>query len=819
MNNFLQDLRYGFRVLAKSPGFAIVAILTLALGIGANTAIFSMVDSLLLRPLPVKDPQQLTVIAYQQKNGPVLNQFSIPEYQDMRKQTPEVFSGLFAYQVGMDGLSVDGQADRIMTNYVTGNFFSSLGIKPAVGRLLLPSEGETLNADPVIVLGYSYWKTRFGGDSSIVGRKVTVDGHPMTVVGVAPEGFYGVYPLLNVQGYLPLGMAGIDGSPSDFASNRAYRNLAVLGRLQPDKTLAQAQATLAVVGRRISEEYPKEEKDLALQVYPEIRARPNPDPKNTLMVISGLFLGLAALVLLLACINVANILLVRATVREREMAIRAALGAGRIRLIRQLLTESVLLALAGGAAGILLGEWGSAALASMNVQADLPIRLDFGFDWRIFAYAFSAALLTGLIVGIVPAVRASRGDLSSVLHSGGRGIVGSKQRLRNTLVVAQVSGSLMLLIIAGLFMRSLGAARNTKLGFDPSHVVNMSMDPVEIGYTDAQTRAFYKSMLERVRALPGVESASLANSVPMGYYNNGDALVIEGLETPPGQPTPNSLYAVVSTDYFKTMRIPLVSGRSFTEADSDTSPYVAVVNETLAKRYWPNQDPIGKQFRLGAEASQVVQVVGVSKDSRIQGATGTIQTFLYVPFEQHSKTSSLETLQVRTTGAPAAMIPQLEHVLNSLAPDLPLFDVKTMTVALNTLNGLLTFELAAILAAALGSLGLVLSIVGVYGVVSYAANQRTHEIGIRIALGAQPIDILKMIFRQGLVVVGIGLALGLAVAFAAARVVGNFLAVSATDPLTYFSVSALLTLVALTACYVPARRAMRVDPMVALRYE
>jgi putative ABC transport system permease protein len=305
----------------------------------------------------------------------------------------------------------------------------------------------------------------------------------------------------------------------------------------------------------------------------------------------------------------------------------------------------------------------------------------------------------------------------------------------------------------------------------------------------------------------------------MGYYNNGDALIIEGRETPAGQPTPNSLYTVVSTDYFKTMRIPLLSGRSFTEADSDRAPYVAVVNETLAKRYWPNQDPIGKQLRLGADDSHVIQVVGVSRDSRIQGATGTIQTFFYVPFEQHSKTSSLETLQVRTAGAPSAMIPQLEHVLNTLAPDLPLFDVKTMTLALNTLNGLLTFELAAILAAALGSLGLVLSIVGVYGVVSYAANQRTHEIGIRIALGAQPADILKMIFRQGLVVVGIGLVLGLAVAFAAARVVGNFLAVSATDPLTYFSVSALLTLVALTACYVPARRAMRVDPMVALRYE
>ncbi|MGH9702007.1 MAG: ABC transporter permease [Candidatus Acidiferrales bacterium] len=819
MNNLIYDLRYGFRFLAKSPGFAVVAILTLALGIGANTAIFSMVDSILLRPLPVKDPMQLTVMAFQPKNGTVQNQFSVPEYRDVRDQTSDVFAGLFAYQFGMDGLSVDGQADRIMTNYVTGNFFSTLGLKPAAGRLILPSEGETLNADPVIVLGYTYWKTRFGGDTSIVGRKVSIDGHPMIIVGVAPEGFYGVYPLLNVQGYLPLGMAGIAGTPSDFSTNRAYRNLGVLGRLQPGISLAQAQASLAVVGQRLSREYPKEEKDLALQLYPEIRSRPNPDPKNTMMVISGLFLGLAGLVLLLACINVANILLVRATVREREMAIRAALGAGRVRLIRQLLTESVLLALAGGVAGIMLGQWGSSALASLNIQADLPIRLDFGFDWRIFAYAFSAALLTGIIVGIVPAIRASHGDLSSVLHSGGRGIVGSKHRLRNALVVAQVGGSLMLLIVAGLFMRSMAAAQHTNLGFDPSHVVNASMDPVEIGYNDAQTRAFYKTLLERVRALPGVESASTASSVPLGYYNNGDALIIEGQETPAGQPPPGTLFAVVAPDYLKTMSIPLLSGRSFAESDDENAPYVSVINEALAKRFWPNQDPLGKQFRMASDAGHVIQIVGVSKDSRAQGATGTIRPFLYLPFAQHSKTSSLQTLQVRTAGAPAAMIPVIEHVIHSLAPDLPLFDVKTMTVALNTLNGLLVFQLAAVLAASLGVLGLVLSIVGVYGVVSYAANQRTHEIGIRIALGAQPVDILKMIFRQGLLVVGLGLVVGLAAAFAAARVVGNFLAVSATDPLTYASVSALLMFVALAACYIPARRAMRVDPMVALRYE
>lgn len=819
MEAIIQDIKYALRMLMKNPGFTIVGALTLALGIGANTAIFSMVNSFLLRPLPVKDAQQITVLAFQQKKGSVQSNFSVADYRDIRNETSSVFSGLFGYQLGMDGLSVNGKPERIMTNYVSGNYFTALGIQPELGRLFLPSEGEVVGADPVLVLGYAYWKNHFGGDPSIVGRKVSLDGHPVTIIGIAPKGFYGTYPLLDVQGYLPIGMAILEGNTTDFISNRGVRNFEVLGRLQNGATLANAQASLSVVGGRLAADHPKEDEGLSLQIYPETRARPNPDPDNTIAKISGLFLGLAGMVLLLACVNVANILLVRATVREREMAIRAALGAARNRLVRQLLTESVLLALVGAIGGIILGFWGSSTISSLPLGTDLPIHVDFGFDWRVFAYGMGAALLTGIIVGLVPAIRASRGNLATILHEGGRGVVGTKQRLRSTLVVVQVAGSLTLLIIAGLFMRSLGKAQKTNLGFDPTHVVNFAMDPTEIGYSDAQEKQFFKNLLERVRALPDVESATTANSVPMGYYNNGNTVHIDGYQPPAGQPEPSMNYNAISTDYFKTMTIPVVQGRTFTEADNDTAPYVAIINQEMAKRYWPNAEPIGHHFKMADDPQHSIEVVGIVGNARYQGVTGAIGPYFYVPLAQHEANNSLENLQVRTAGAPVAMIPQIEHLISSLAPDLPIFDVKTMTEALATLNGLMMYQLGAGLAAALGILGLVLAVVGVYGVISYAVSQKTHEIGIRMALGAQRTSILTMIFGQGMLIVGIGLALGIDGALAAGQIVGSFLAVSATDPLTYTTVTGLLTLVALTACYIPAYRAMRVDPMVALRYE
>jgi predicted permease len=509
---------------------------------------------------------------------------------------------------------------------------------------------------------------------------------------------------------------------------------------------------------------------------------------------------------------------VRATAREREMAIRAALGAVRSRLIRQLLTESVVLAFLGGVAGLLLGYFGSSTLGSIHLQTDLPVQFDFGFDWRVFTYALVVALLTGVIVGIAPAIRSSSG-LATVLREGGRGIAGGKYRLRRALAVAQVAGSLMLLIIAGLYARSLMEAQRIDLGFDSSHVLNLSMDPNQIGNSEAQGREFYKNLLDRVRALPGVESASIAAVVPLGYLSNADTPVIDGYEPPTGQSVPPFLYNVISPDYFETMRIPMVRGRTFTSADDANTQYVGIVNEAMSKQFWPNQDPIGHHFKLGSEPGHSIEVVGVVKDSRFDSITSPIAPFFYLPFAQHYTFNSLETLQVRTYAAPEAMMPEIQRTIATLSPDLLVFDVETMRQGLYTLGGLLGFQIGAGLAASLGGLGLILAIVGVYGVVSFAASQRTHEIGIRMALGASPADVLKMVFREGAMIVLVGLAIGLAAAFAAGRVARNFLVVSATDPVTYVTVSVLLATIALAACYIPARRAMRVDPMVALRYE
>ncbi len=820
MSTLIQDIRYGVRMLVKAPGFAAITILTLALGIGANAAIFSVVDSFLLRPLPVKDPGQITVLTRQQKNEVLSQYLSYPEYQNLRQQGSRAFSDMLAYRLGLDGLSVNDHADHVLTSFVTGNYFTMLGVKPFLGRLILSSEGGTQGADPVIVLGYNYWRTRFGSDTGVVGKSVSIDGHAFTIVGVAPESFHGLNSVVDMQAYMPMGMSTVEGDlKNNFMTDWNEKSFVVFGRLKPGVSVKEAQTTVNVIARRLAEEHLQDEKDLALSVFPELLARPAPLPDNPILAVSALFMGLAALVLLLACFNVANLLLVRATVRQREMAIRAALGGRRSRLIRQLLTESLILAILGGGAGILVGEWGSSMIGSINLHMDLPIMLNFSFDWRVFIFALAAAALTGIIVGIVPALRASRGDLNEVLHEGGRSVSGAHQKLRSGLVIAEIAGSLVLLVVAGLFTRSLQDAQHMNLGFDPHGVLNLSMDPHEVGYSEAQGREFYKQLLERVRALPGVESASLSFCVPLkGENYTSKTINVPGYTPPSGEPTPNVADNVVSPGYFETMRISLLRGRTFTDADDEKAPRVVIVNETMAKRFWPHEDVIGRTFSAAEDPGEIYHVVGIAKNGWYTSIFEPDEPYFYIPLAQEY--TSIETLQIRTVGDPESMAAEVQKEIQGLAPALPVFDVQTMNEALGSGNGFLVFRLGAALAATLGLLGLALVLVGVYGVVSYAASQRTHEIGIRMALGAQPREIRRMIFWQGFLLVICGVAVGLLGSLAASRVVGNFLVgVSAVDPVIFGGVAVLLAVVTLAACYVPARRAMKVDPMVALRYE
>jgi predicted permease len=818
MQTLWQDVRFAARMLGKNAGFTAVAVLTLALGIGANTAIFSLVNSLLLRPLPVKNPSQIMVLGFRQAHGPVLPEASYPDWEAISRQADSPFSSVVGSQLSSDAISLNGKSYSISTNYVTGNYFEALGLRPTLGRLFLPSEGKVPGADPIIVLGYSFWKAGLGGDPAIVGSKVLVDGRPFTVIGVAPQGFHGLVSILDTRAFLPYAMKAVLYDGAELLTSPRTRNLRIVGRIKTGVSIEQARAALGLVAHHLSQRYPEVEKDFEIEVYPEHRARPAPAAAGPFLAASSLFLSLAALVLLLACVNVANILLVRGTVRQREMAIRAALGGTRARLVRSLLTESVLLALIGGVAGMFLGQWFSHLLGSINIQTNLPVILDFSFDGRVFAYALAAALLTGLVVGIVPALRASRGNLNVVLHQTGRSVSVGQHHLRGALVIAQVAGSLMLLVVAGLFTRSMAKVQHVDLGFDPIHVINLTVDPNTIGYREPQGRLFFRQLLERVRALPGVESASLAYSVPMGYYNSVSNLQIDDYIPSAEREARVSQTNMVSPGYFKTMRIPILRGRDFNDGDHKDTQAVAIINEEMARRYWPNQDPLGRHFVRNGKVNHPLEVIGIAKNSYVNLMSTLAQPFFYIPISQDY--ISIETLQVRTTEAPESMIAPLQKEIASLAPGLPIFNVETMTQGLYTLPGLLIFQVGAGLTATLGLLGLVLAVVGVYGVVSYVTAQRIHEIGIRMALGAQGADILRTVFRQGFSIVAIGVGTGLVAAFAAARLVRNFLVgVGAADPLTYVAVSSLLVFVALFACWVPARRATRVDPLVALRYE
>ncbi len=753
----LQDIRYALRGFQRAPGFTAVAILSLALGIGVNTTLFSLMNMLILRPLPVQDPAQLVTFSSEQKGNFPMPAFSYPEYRDIRDQTTGALSGILAYCDGLDGLNADGRADRVITHYVSGNYFTLLGVRPLLGRVILPSEGNIEGADPVLVLGYSYWKAHFASDPNVIGKRVLIDGHPVTVVGVAPKQFHGAQALIDVQGYLPLGMNSISAGFPGFLENRSLRNIYLLGRMAPGVSLNQAQARLNIVSQRLSAAYPKDSAGVTVIVQKQLLGRIQSG--NQLMALGAFFLAMAALVLMLACINLANLLMVRAAARQKEIAMRAALGGSRGRLIRQLLTESFLLTCFGALAGLLVSAWTCSALSSLKLQG-IPIYLDFTFDGRVLAYALGAAVLAGLMLGIVPALRGSRADLATVARDGGQRGSGSPQRIRSILVIAQVAVSFLLLIIASLLNRSLQNGRNMDMGFDPRHILNFSMDPHHVGYNEAEGRQFYRELLRRVRTLPEVESASLAISGPISAIPLPMQVQPEGYVPPQGQSAPTVFWDVVSPGFFDTLRVPVVRGRPFNASDDQSAPRVAIVSQTLAERFWPGHDPIGRKIQLTVDPVHPIQVVGVLRDTRYLAVTEPKQPYIYVPFEQNY--APIQTLRVRYNGATETAIAEVLKEISNLAPGLPVAGVETLLQQIDSsAYGFLGLRIESGFATAMGLLALALALLGLYGVVSYSAAQRTHEIGVRLTLGASPNDIRTLVLGRGLLIVGIGLPAGL----------------------------------------------------------
>jgi predicted permease len=823
VHTFLQDLQFAARQMRKNPRFALIVVLTITLGIGANTAIFSSTNGF-LRPLPVHSPEQIVVLAAQLKDDEtgLRYRFSFAALNDLRRQADR-FSDIFGFDAVLGGLQANKRVTPVLYGAVTGNYFSALGVKALAGRLFLPGEGEGPGMETPVVLGYSFWQRRFGGDPGAIGKEVRLDGFGSRVIGIVPKEFLGTWAGAEMDGYVPVNVLSRNGdAAADFFTSRNRRLLTVMGRLKPGVSLREAQSSADVIASRLQAQYPATDKDTTIRVVPEILARPVPVRfmAESIPLIRLFALALAAMVLLLACMNVANLVMVRASARQRELAIRAALGSGRGRLIRQMLTESSVLAFLGAAAGLPLGVWGTGAfVGSIGAGTSLPVNVDYSFDWRVFGYALAASVFTVLVIGLWPAIRASRIAGQTALRDGGWGGSAGRAslRMRSTLVVAQVGASLMLLIVAAMLVRGLQHAQRLDLGFQPDHVLNVRLNPRDLGYSDQRARDFYRELKRRIAALPGVQSESLAFSVPLGYISDGKDVYVEGRAVAPGDRAPHVMANSIDGDYFGTMRLPLVRGRAFTESDDEKAPLVAIVNQTMAARFWPQQDAIGKRFALQA-GGPLWQVVGVARDSKYLVIFEDRLPYFYVPLAQNFY--SMRVLQVRTAQPPEALRTRVQQEIQALDPDLPLADFQTMTESLHGFMGFRMFEMGAQQAGALGLLGLILAVIGVYGVVSYSAAQRTHEIGIRMALGAEPVNVLALILRQGVWLIGAGVLSGMVAAGVFTRLTSKVLPlVDRTDPLTFGLVSLLLAGITLWACYIPARRAMRVDPVVALRHE
>jgi predicted permease len=811
-----QDLRYGARMLWKSPGFTSVAVVVLALGIGANSTIFSMINGLLLRPLVgVAAPDELVAVFTSDFSSGLYGSSSHPDYVSFRDGA-DAFESLAAYEGAVAHLTGNDEPERLRGESVTGNYFRTLGVGAHAGRTLLPGDEATARGNPVVVLSHNFWQRRFSSDPSLVNRTINLDGRAHTVVGVVAENFPGLHIGSSPEFWLPL------IPPPDEPNERGSRGLMIVGRLKAGMTPEAANAQVSAIAARLAQDFPEtnrgtlERPDDPRPVSVVTESRIGPRQRKTVAGVTGMLMLMVGLVLLIACANVANLLLARASVRRREIAIRLALGSGRLRLVRQLLTESMCLALLGGLLGLLLTLWTSDFLPKFFPAED-SAGLDLSVDGRVLAFTLGLSLLTGIVFGLVPALQASRQNLLSALKddTGAPEVRGfGRFGLRNALVVLQVALSLILLICAGLFMRSLRAASTVDPGFDAENVLLTRMEMRGVKMEREAEQLFYQRVQEQVAALPGVRAVALSYIVPVSGGGMRTGVSIEGYQPRPQEDTELNLN-IVTPNYFKTIGIPLVQGRDFTAADAANAPGVVVVNEEFARRYFGGANPLGKRVRADSEGPYL-EVVGVAKNAKYRNLLEAPLPFFYRPLAQQGMSSM--TLMVRTDGDPLNVLPSVRADLKSLNKNLTLYQINTLKAQLA--EALSNERMVAVLLGVFGVAALLLAAVGLYGVMSYAVARRTHEIGVRMALGASQGDILKLVLWQGMLLLFVGSVAGLAAAFALTRLMSSLLyGVGATDPLTFFGITLLLAVVALLACYLPARRATRVDPMVALRYE
>ena len=819
MATLLQDLKYGLRLLARSPALTIVAALSLALGIGANTTIFTLVNAVLLNPLPVKDVSTLVMVSTtEQRNGQtqVFGAMSRLNAEDIRDKS-DVFSGLII--AGFAPTSVSGRGgepEQVFGSIVSGNYFDVLGAPMAAGRAFRADEDSTPGAHPVVVLSHGLWQRRFGGSTDIVGSEITLNGRAFTVVGVAGQGFRGTNALGGPELWVPMAMYRevLSDVALEFYRSRRGIGYQVHGRLKPGVTVEQASAQVASIFKGLEEAYPTENRGRAAVAQPLAQSTLPAPFRQNLILAGGLLMAIVGLVLLIACANVANLLLARATARRQEIAVRLSLGASRARLMRQLLTESVLLAVVGGIGGIVVAYWARALLWAYRPPFLQAAALDLSFDARVLAFTAAVSIVTGLLFGLAPALQSSRPDL--VLELKERTSVPSGSHwysARNLLVVGQVGLSFVALVSAGLFLRSLGNAQQIDPGFDGERLVILGMNAGTQGFDEPRGRELYRRTLERLEGVAGVEAVTMSTGVPL--FGGGLGRTIFRDDQDANDPRNGRMTQVnqVGAGYFDTLGIPVVRGRAFTANDRQGSTAVAIINETMAKQYWPNEDPLGRQLKIFGDAVPR-EIVGIAKDIKYNFLGEPPTPYLYLPLEQNY--AAQVVVQVRAAGEPDAVLGTVRRELQQIEPTMPLLNVSTYRQVFG--QSLWAPRMGAWLLGIFASLALVLAAIGLYGVMAYAVSQRRRELGIRIALGARQQDVRNMVVRQGVLLAGAGVVIGFAIALALATLVANLLfGVNPHDPVTFVMIPLVLLAVAFLATYLPAWRASRVDPVEALR--